>query len=443
MLRETGIEILEKFNIEKGAISKIISKSIEPINEVTLIKRDNDDILIIKSGEKLFEYWISQKKLIPPWKINWYQLKDREYLTLEKDLLYQLVKKAVEKAGNLNKLRKTIKVGATLYQALKKKTETISVKNFRKILFYLNIPYEKFNDKIVEIKKGKRASIKNPKFPINLLRPEAGSLIGALVSDGCISIDRKARMTKRVSYSTSNLEDVEKFIENIKKIFGEVLIYRKRYRNSIVLRIGTSIVADAFLKVGCILGNKTIENKGLPWIILDGNTKMKREYLRVVFSDEGSPGKLHKPYVTLSRVIDINRILNKSHLQILNEFISPEMKTTIIPINYKNREMPIGKFRRLIKNLHNSEASSMLQTIENFIPKLLLDESKLLNEFGIENKIYLRKLSKTSKGEYRATFCIMINRKKSVLKFYKTIGFQSTKKQEKLKEYLKYWGWLC
>jgi intein/homing endonuclease len=409
-------------------------------SEGTLIKRDFDSVLILKKGKKKFEYWVSQEKLIPPWITNWYQLKDYEYLILKRNVLKKIVKRCIQKAGNIRKLTKVIKIGAPLIYRVLKGKNGISVKNLRKLLYYLQIPYDEINDKIVEIKKGKRASIKNPKFPINLLLPEAATIIGFLVSDGGINLDKKARMTKRVTYSTQNLEDINTFIKNIYKIFGKVLIQREERRNSLRLRIGTSIVAEAFLKVGCILGKKVIKNKGVPWIIKEASEEMKINYLRAVFSDEGSVGG-PDPYVILSRSTIVNS-LNRAELKLLNEFVEPKMSIRFFPDGRSVKEISIGELRKILNSLSNLSAKRLLQKIESNIPQLLLEESKLLCGFGIENAIYPTTLYKKSKNQYALKSSLMVGRKESLLQFYKKVGFQSFEKQEKLRKYLKNWGWL-
>jgi intein/homing endonuclease len=406
----------------------------------TLIKRDFDTVLIFKKSEGKFEYWFSQKKLIPPWVTNWYQLKDNEYLILKSNILKKIVKRCIQKAGNISRLTKTIKIGApSIYRVLKGKNG-ISVKNLRKLLYYLQIPYDEVNTKIIKIKKGKKASIVNPKFPINLLKPEAATIIGFLVSDGGINLDKKARMTKRVTYSTQNLEDINTFIQNICKIFGNVLIQREERRNSLRLRIGTSIVPEAFLKVGCILGKKVIKNGGVPWIIKEAGEEMKINYLRAVFSDEGSVGGPN-PYVILSRAIVISS-LNKMELNLLNEFVEPKMRVRFFPDGRFVREISIGELRKILNSLLNLSAKSLLQKIENNIPQLLLEESKLLYNLGIKNAIYPVVIYKKSKDQYALTSSLVIRKKESLLQFYKKIGFQSSAKQEKLRRYLKNGGWL-
>ena len=98
----------------------------------------------------------------------------------------------------------------------------VSVKKLKALSDCNDIDYEVFNNSILELRKSKIKSIKNPKFPINLKTPEIGTILGCLCSDGWIHIDKKARMVKRVSYSSDDREAFDIFMKSIRKIFGDV-----------------------------------------------------------------------------------------------------------------------------------------------------------------------------------------------------------------------------
>jgi DNA-binding Xre family transcriptional regulator len=422
---------------------KDLYKKIEA-NKTNLIKREPDDVSLFNIEGKTLELWISQKKLIFPWEINWYQLKDREYLTLKRGLLKKLIELGAKKAGNLNKLKKILKVSELMvYYGAKGKTETITVKNLRKLLSYLEIPYDKLNSKIVEIKKGKKASIKNPKFPINLLIPDTGFIIGAIVSDGCLYIDKGARMARRIQYSTDNIESVNVFVNSIKKIFGNVLFLQFVRKNCIFLRIGTSIVCDALVKVGAAVGNKSQLDVEIPWIIRDGNLEMKKAYLKAVFTDEGSVGRVHAPYIVLSRYKHLDKLLTREHIDILDKYIEPKMKIRQISGEYVGKEINFGEVKEILSKLDTCFSKQLLHILTNKgVPKLLLEESNLLKEFNIENKIFINSLTKTKKGHYSIKSSLLIQRKRDIINFYEKINFLTKEKQEKLEKYLKECGWL-
>lgn len=73
----------------------------------------------------------------------------------------------------------------------------------------------------------------------------------------------------------------------------------------------------------------------------------------------------------------------------------------------------------------------------------MVDESNLLKKnFGIDNKLYVMSLQLTTNENFSVQSCLVIQNKKSVLKFYKEVGFSFSKKRERLKETLISKRWL-
>ncbi len=60
-------------------------------------------------------------------------------------------------------------------------------------------------------------------------------------------------------------------------------------------------------------------------------------------------------------------------------------------------------------------------------------QSKLLDGFDIGHRIFGRYLTKTQLGKYSLCFDLFINKKDSLKKFYKHIGYSLPRKQSKLK----------
>lgn len=84
----------------------------------------------------------------------------------------------------------------------------------------------------------------------------------------------------------------------------------------------------------------------------------------------------------------------------------------------------------------------LLNKIQDSKPKILQGESRILNDFGIDNNVYVMSLQLTTNGNYSVQSTLVIQNKNSVVKFYKDIGFSFTKKQTKLKDALICKGWL-
>jgi len=399
------------------------------------------------------EIFRPKEKLILPWEINWYQLRDNEILGLKGNLLRELINLGVKKAGSLSQLSKSIEMSnGQLWFALNKPPKLVSVKKLTRLAFYLGIKYNYFNNKISEIRKGKVASIKNPKFPFNLAVPEGAALLGNIASDGCIYIDKNEGV-KRVTYSGGDRENLKNFNDNINKIFGKVYIREAKIRNNIYLRIGSSVIAESLCKVGAPAGNKAELDPEIPWLVKKGLEELKIAYLRAIFDDEGCiAGKManffansfkkkrYDLYINLSRAIHINKYLNENQKRLLKE-IEPYMIKKQFPTGHKRRSIEIRKAIRILKAAKEN-ISSIKKLLLETAPKILKEESEMLIALGIENTIRNSKLSLTDKGTYSITSEVRIQRRKNILNFYRKINFGLSNKKERLKNLLLNKKWI-
>jgi len=363
-------------------------------------------------------------------KINWYDLKDYEVLYLNGDIFKNLINLGIKKAGSLSKL--CIKLNSKQFYNILKNNEGISFKNLKKLLIYIEIDFDFINDKIIEIRKGNLCSIKNPKFPINLQNNCIGSLLGHLMSDGCLYYDTSRKNLIRTKFCSDEKEGIDNFLDNLRELFGEVHFNQEVIRNCIQIRFGNGIVGEVFRRAGATVGKKYELNEGLPWVIKEGTNEVKREYLSAIFDDEGSVGKKPLPYITLSRSIHTN--FNNKERKIIEGHVIPLMNSNSFPTGHIIKRIQIRKLKEILIKLN---AIKLLNKITNSIPKILIDESNLLkNNFGINNRIYVMCLQLTTNGNYSIQSCMLIYKKKDVVKFYKDIGFSLSKKQNKLKEAL-------
>ncbi|KYK27235.1 hypothetical protein AYK26_04200 [Euryarchaeota archaeon SM23-78] len=398
------------------------------IDKIFLKHKDYDDILILTSDNIIFEYWIKQKIMIPPWHTHWFQLRDNFLLKLKNKLLKTLLDKAIKKAGTLNKLCKSLEMSTpSFYNVYYGKTFMISVRKLRKLLNYLNLLYIEFNNRIEYTKKGSIISIQNPIFPINLNSEHGAFILGAIVSDGCIYIDKKARGILRTKYSTSETESLKQFINHINRIYGKVHMCKEHIRNCEIIRIGSSIIGETLIKVGAILGHKAKVDGMVPWLIRLGSRQLKINYLRAVFSDEASIYIGKKPYsgyIILSRYKHINKLTRRQ-------------RDTLVSLErYMNaRKFPTGHIIKSItikKALEKMKRDAGMLTIITSLPNLLLGESKILSDLSIKHRLWSRNLNKTPAGNYSLCCDLFINKKSSIIKFYKEVGFSLSSKQEKL-----------
>ena len=368
--------------------------------------------------------------------INWYDLKDYEILYLNEGIFKDLINQGIKKAGSLSKL--CLKLNSMQLYNILKNNEGISVKTLRKLLDYLEIKYDLVNDAITEIRKGTKPSIKNPKFPINLQNNKIGSLIGHLMSDGCLYKDNSRKNLIRTKYCSDEKEGINNFVNSLNKVFGEVHFNQEVIRNCIQIRIGNGVIGEVFRRAGVTVGKKYKFNEGLPWIIKDGTKEIKRAYLSAIFDDEGSVGKKPFPYVILSRNIHFN--FSNEERDLLERYIVPIMNKSYFPTGHSTKQTPIRVLKEL---LEKGSALELLKIIIDSKPKLLVDESNLLKEdLGIDNSVYIIALQLTSNGNYSVKSSLVIRKKKDVLKFYENIGFSFSKKQKKLKEALINRRWL-
>ncbi|MBI2663779.1 hypothetical protein HYX10_00360 [Candidatus Woesearchaeota archaeon] len=368
--------------------------------------------------------------------INWYDLKDSQVLYLEYCTMKDLIDKGIKKAGSLSKLG--LELNSMQFYNILRNNEGLSVKNLKKLLEFLKIEYDFINGEITEIRKGKKCSIRNPKYPIGLHNPKMGSLLGHLMSDGCLYYDKSRENLIRTKYCGDEQELIDKFMNDLKDVFGEVHFNREFERNCIQIRIGNGIVGEVFRRAGATIGKKYKLNNGLPWIVKKGGKELKRSYLSAIFDDEGSVGNNPFPYVILSR--NIHWTFSDTEKRILSRHIAPLMKTNFFPTGHFTKRISIGMLKNV---LVETNAKELLTRILEAKPKLLVEESQLLEKtFNITNYTYVISFQLTSGNSYSLQSSLVIRNKKDVIKFYNEIGFSLTKKQKKLKEALTSKRWL-
>jgi len=361
---------------------------------------------------------------------DWHEMKESEMLYLSENAINFMVDKGVNKTGSLSRLCQKINSNQ-LYRIIKK-NGGISVKILKKLLQYCDIEYNLINNEIIEIRKGNIPSIRKPKFPIDLLNPTIGYLLGHIVSDGCLYFDNSRENLIRTKYCGDDQEGITLFLSAITDIFGEVHYNKEFIRNCHQIRIGNGVVGEVLRLAGAPVGKKYKLNEGLPLAVEKGDIEIKRQYLKAIFDDEGSIGiARHKfPYLILSRNIHLK--ITTEERYILSKYILPLMKTRFFPTGHSAGIIPIRLLRKILMQEH---ADGLLRKIELSKPKLLIDESVLLiNYFGITNQTYVIALHLTNNGYLSLQSCLVIRKKQDVLKYYKEIGFSFMKKQNKLKE---------
>ena len=289
-----------------------------------------------------------------------------------------------------------------------KNNEGISVKILKKLLEYVEIDCNSINNKITEVRKGNICSIKNPKFPIDLQNSNMGSLIGHLMSDGCLYKDNSRKDLIRTKYCNDDKECIDNFVKSLNEVFGSVHFNQEIIRNCIQIRIGNGIVGETFRRTGVTVGKKYRLNESLPRIIKEGGKEIQRAYLSAVFDDEGSVGKKPFPYIILSRNIHV--ILTNEERDLLERYIVPIMNNSYFPNGHSTKHIPIRVLKEL---LENGGALELLNRIIDSKPKILVDESNLSKKsFDIDNFVYVIALQLTSNGNYSVKSSLVIEKRK-------------------------------
>lgn len=221
--------------------------------------------------------------------------------------------------------------------------------------------------------------------------PELAALVAALMTDGHIDwykSDGRPRTRKIILYS-SNKEECEWFLCLAKNIFGingRVAAYKPNHNNwkkqPYRAVVWNAAIARILILAGVPAGNKTEKEFLVPAWVMNGSKEIKREFLRVFFTFEGSKpmGRLR----SCSFQISLCMVKNDDFL---------------------------------------SNAIHFLSQIKD-----------LLNSFGVKtSKIWHHtKLKGFKPGNKVVHFSIMDQ--SSIINFYRNIGYFSKEKQKLLKE---------
>lgn len=191
--------------IEEGKLRVRYDSINYEIKGVRVESRPPDTVVIIDTDKHAqFEYWSSQDEFVPPWRLDWYQLRDEESIRFKDgSYLKSLTKEALKKSGSERALAREIGWDRGSFdRILKEGKGGARVEHLRALLSYLGKPYREIRDEIKAIGVGEFDAIKNPKFPIDLTK--AGGLLGACMGDGYLTRSSDGRI--RFGYSNTREE---------------------------------------------------------------------------------------------------------------------------------------------------------------------------------------------------------------------------------------------
>jgi len=316
--------------------------------------------------------------------INWWQLFPSHKIVLEPNYQKEIFGKAIKKAGNYSALAKKIYVPRKAISACYRLKRNPTIEYLIKIANYVEIPNNKINNKIIEI-----ASLKNPKLPFNLNNPKGAEIIAAFLSDGHIP----RHPSKNPMYCAYERELHLRLISLCNEIFGDFKIKITTGHKSLLSRYPCPI-GSALEFAGVPRGDKRKSNPFLPVTILNSDKSIRAAYLRRVFDDEGNV------YVSKSKkAICLSRSMDCSH-----KYGS---------VNLKKQKWLYGFSDIPINNL-------------------ILGEYLLLKELGIDAKLYPEGIYRSINERTTAKWRIQIAQQDNLKLFDEKIGFNHTKKKEKL-----------
>ncbi len=369
---------------------------------------------------------------------NWYDLKDSETLYLVQPFIEGIIAQGAKKAGSLSKL--CIELNSFHLYPVLERDAGISVRVLKRLLQFVEVDFRTVNGKINEIRKGTIPSITNPKFPIDLADPKIGYLLGHIVSDGCLYYDNSRKNLIRTKYCCDQREGIDLFLDSIYAVFGKTHYTEEFVRNCIQIKFGSGVIGEVLRQAGAPVGKKFKLNESVPRVVVEGCREIKRQYLRAIFDDEGSVGRMSKwgTYLILSRSIHID--FTSEERAVLFDNVVPIMKLSYFPTGHSTKIIPI---RRCLKILNGVNARSILKKIDCGKPRIIVDELGLLNEpFNITGHTYIISLHLTHSENFSLQSSLVIRRKIDVVRFYREIGFSFSKKQNKLKEALISGKWI-
>lgn len=364
------------------------------------------------------------------WLYNWYNEPKNQTVCLNPEFLSKLTLSLINKINvdSQEKKIEELKKYGFAKSSIKKwlycySKGGIEIKNLIKICDFLKISYENINDKFLGIgQSGKASRIKTlsePNFPINLNVPEIGTIIGAQTSDASL-------VPRGWYYYNNKLELVLRIEKTIRQVFGDVRSRIGFSREAYVLQ-APSFVARCINHIGIPYGNKTKQNYSLPKLLMYASLEMQKNYLSQRYSDEGSIRYIKdgrkRWFLFCYQAIDLNKYLTQKEFEALKSIVINNGKSKMTPS--KTKLIVYSK----ISGLNRFK-------ITTYKPNFLLDEQKLLKNFGIKSYLSLTKVNyyfKTKK--LSAYWHSVIYDQDDVMKFYKFIKFNDSEKNSKLRRF--------
>jgi hypothetical protein len=446
---EANLELLVKEGITVGNNeAKLAEKTTLRLDEkegVTIIHGDQHYKITQVETEKIGDMELNRYRtrqgeeflhipkedvMIPPYETSWYALPTNTRIYLNNDYKHELIEATIEKAGGKREARQVlgergIQINREyLVNHLHDADRGIRSDRLIPILTYVQRDLNEPNKYIKAI--GTHEAVENPNLPFKLNNIDGSRIEAARFSDGTLP-EFKGR-GPRFLYYNSDTEQRTRIEQSLKNIFGSANIINREYADGRVARVRptTEVIGHVLLRAGGMAGDVARKNPDIPTFIMQGSKEMKREWLRQVFGDEGSPDSTHKS-VTLSRAVDATHTLSDEQKTRLDE-VSKEWNRKSFPdgVREQNRYHAFGDLDDDIQTALMHERSRLLDS-----------EARLLqDDFGIETHSSASQVCRRADGGYSVTWTMETTSREGSRAFYEEIGFPQNRKQEKLREAL-------
>nr|MDO8082342.1 hypothetical protein [Candidatus Freyarchaeota archaeon] len=290
-----------------------------------------------------------------------------------KDLLTYITKKCVNKAGTAWKLAKILDVPEDISERLlkDKENDTITLRTLLALAMYSD-EIKKLSELTDYVEKvGIIEKKHNPDLTINWNNPEGAHIILNLHGDGGFWKKRKWAYT--IYYSNSQIDFINTFINNIKKVSGIPPTINEKSGQYIVV-ITSNLVGVALIRAGVKTGIKTRTNPKIPKWIIEGHTQIRKTAIKAIIADEGNT---QDAQLRISNYIDAPEL--EQYRSILNQIEGIIMRT---PTGTIFKRISIGKLKSYneILNIVNTKQSNILRGVKKIIGSLLEEHGMKLEE---------------------------------------------------------------
>ncbi|MAG45201.1 MAG: hypothetical protein CMH63_00305 [Nanoarchaeota archaeon] len=226
----------------------------------------------------------------------------------QEEILVGIKKEFKKKIFKHVKRKDVEKIGITSSQFYNfKDNEKITIKLLFKFCDYLTRKgFKEFSHSKTERNIGlmgtKRGDvyIKTPALPFNFNNKEGSYFISAILFDG--GIDKQAKP----HYGNIHLKQRRRIAKYVKKIFGKIESNEINPTRGPMIRFPKSIGLTLNACFGIGIGNKIYHNNKIPSFIFKLDEKLKKDFLKQTFDDEGSVS-ISKRMIRISGTINIKK----------------------------------------------------------------------------------------------------------------------------------------